>query len=255
MRFETRLPCDRLKPYIKYFAISESSDARTYKVLPDTSLVMGFQYDGKLAYLQNDQENALAAAGITGLRDNYRIFKNGAQTSTVLVVFNETGATHFLKDPVNELFSESLSLDNFFDRARITEAREKLSAALNDDERILIVERLLVSQFIEKAEDRLVNAALSRIHQSKGNIRMADLAEQLDTSQSPLEKRFRAVVGATPKKFASIVRFKNVMAALKEKNYQEVVFLSGYYDQAHMIKDFKLFSGTTPEQYLNDESK
>ncbi len=90
------------------------------------------------------------------------------------------------------------------------------------------------------------------IYQSKGTIRISELADKLHTSQSPLEKRFRSIVGATPKKFASIVRVKNVLSAIEELSNDEIPFIAGYYDQAHFIKDFKAFTALTPEQYLKE---
>ncbi|WP_420150159.1 hypothetical protein [Spirosoma sp.] len=51
MRFQHYVPSDRLKSYVKWFVISESADEQTYQILPDTSLVIGFQYRGQLACL------------------------------------------------------------------------------------------------------------------------------------------------------------------------------------------------------------
>lgn len=250
MKFETYLPCDMLKPYVKHFIISENSDAQTYKVLPGTALVMGFQYTGKLSHVKNNTDIPLATSGITGLIDSYRTFKNAAGIGSVLVMFHETGAAHFFKQPLHELFGESLSLDHFFDKSLIAETEEKLCQAGNDRQRITVIEHLLTSHLQPYEQDMLVHKALNLIHKTNGNIRISELARQLNTSQSPLEKRFRKLVGATPKKFASIMRAKNVMSVLKQSNYQQAIFLAGYYDQAHLIKDFKNFTGTTPEEYI-----
>src|ERR1700742_4080618 len=115
MKFQVHLPCDQLLPYVKHLIISENEHAGTYQVLPDTALVIGFQYRGKLAYLADDQAHPLTTAGITGLRDTYRVFQNTAGVGSVLVVFRENGAAMFLRHPLHELFGESLSLEHFFD--------------------------------------------------------------------------------------------------------------------------------------------
>jgi methylphosphotriester-DNA--protein-cysteine methyltransferase len=103
----------------------------------------------------------------------------------------------------------------------------------------------------ERKADQMVAGALHYIHQSKGTIRITKLAELLNTSQSPLEKRFRAVVGATPKKFAGIVRARHVLDSLNNDDQDTAEYLSAFYDQAHFIKDFKKFSSMTPEHYLS----
>lgn len=255
MSFVTYLPTERLKPYIKHFIISGSNASQTYKVLPGTSLVIGFQYSGQLSYIDTQEIIPLSTAGITGLMNCYRVFKNTENTQTLLVVFNETGAASFLKLPVNELFNKSISLDNFFSKKQLCDTEEKLSEASNNLQRIAVVEQFLINQLQYYKQDKLVEAAVANIYYQKGNIRIADLASQLNISQSPLEKRFRKIVGASPKKFSSIVRMKNVMHNLLENDYRETVFMAGYHDQAHLINDFKSMTGNTPEQYIKSLNK
>jgi AraC-like DNA-binding protein len=250
-RFDKYAPGDILKPYIKYFVISESEYEHAYKVLPDTSLVIGLQYKGKLAQVINGKEENLSVIGVTGLQDGYRLFKGSANIGTVLVYFKETGAAAFFNQPVNELFAQSLALDHFFDRSLLREISEQLATAETDLQRIQVTELFLISQLKDVTGDILVTAAIMLIRQSKGMMRMKDLAEKLNISQSPFEKRFRRVVGASPKKFASIVRLQTVINEFPSTlSMTEIGYRIGYYDQAHFIKDFKNFTGETPEKFF-----
>jgi AraC-like DNA-binding protein len=252
MKFDSYLPADELKPYIKAIVISESETEQIYKVLPDTSLVIGFQYRGNLSYLNKDVEIPLSRSGITGLRDSFRIFKNSAGIGTVLVYFKETGAAHFFTQPINELFQESISLDNFMLRSELLILEEQLCEANSDNTRIAIVERFLISRMKESLKDSIVMTALSIIHKSKGTIRIKELTEQLNISQSPLEKRFRRAVGTSPKKFASIVRIKNIIQQYKKTDSLiDISYEAGFYDQSHFIKEFKTFTGNTPDNFFN----
>lgn len=248
----TYLPIPALQPYIKNFMVTHSDEEGIYKVLPDTSVVIGFQYKGGLAYMNNGVEVKLSKAGVTGLRKTHRVFKNTAGTGTVLVVFKEGGAAPFFKQPVHELFGESLGLDNFMLRSELLLLEEQLCEATTHEKRIAVVEKFLLARLSPNPPDKLVLGALALIHQTKGTIRIADMLKQLHTSQSPLEKRFRAAVGASPKKFASIVRLKHAIAAQAlHPNLTSLAHDSGFYDQAHFIKEFKLFTGDTPEQFFS----
>lgn len=249
MGFQTYMPCDVLKPFVKLFAISESDQAESYCVLPDTGLVMGFQYSGRLSYVKDGVKIPLNPMGITGLRDSFRMFSNEKNTGTVLVIFSETGAAAFFQAPVHELFGESLSLDDLVLRSQMDVVSDELYEAKTEAERIKAVERFLVSR-LKNVNDDLVNTAVSLIKQSGGMIRIAALCEKLYISQSQLEKRFRKTVGASPRKFASIVRFRNVLNAPAVNDLTALGLDAGYYDQAHFIKDFKAFTGQTPEQYF-----
>lgn len=246
------IPAAILQPYIHSFIVQEKEKEESYTVLPGMGLVIGFQYRGKLSYLDNDQEITLSHAGITGLRDSYRRFKNEANTGTVLVNFKEAGAAPFFKQPLHELFRESISLDNFMLRSELLLLEEQLCEAATPAAKINVTETFLIARLDPKENDPLVMAALSLIHKHKGNIRISELAKQLHTSQSPLEKRFRKMIGASPKKFASIVRMKNAIAQYQPgDSLTGLGYEAGFYDQAHFIKEFKTFTGETPESFFS----
>lgn len=250
MRFDKFIPTDQLKPYIKYFVVSENELENEYKVFPSSGLVIGFQYKGKLAAIKENTESRLTSSGITGIADGYKIFKNSADIGTILVYFTEIGFTHFTSHPANELFNLSLSLDDIFDRKRIAEVEDKLIAGTTDKHRIKVVEQFLVSQLKDIQTDKLIVEAIKLIYQTNGTIRIKELNEKLFISQSPFEKRFRKVVGTTPKKFASIVRFNAVLDNLNNtKSLTEICYENHFFDQAHFIKDFKQFTGDTPENF------
>lgn len=250
MKLQKFIPTDKLKPYIKYFAISESSEQRIYKVLSSTKIVIGFQYKGYLNALENNIQTTLATAGITGIQSGFKTFENSVVTGTLLVYFTETGFSYFSDLPAHELFNQSISLDNIFDRNKISETEEKLSAAISGKDRIKIIEQCLLSQIKERKEDKRIVEAVKLIYESNGLIKIKELAQKLFISQSPFEKKFRSLVGASPKKFASIVRFNAVLNDLeKAKSLTDLCYGYNFFDQAHFIKDFRQYTGNTPQNF------
>ena len=74
--------------------------------------------------------------------------------------------------------------------------------------------------------------------------------------QRAAEKRFRRVVGATPKKFSSIIRLQTALNNYgKCENLTDLGYSAGYFDQSHFIKDFKQFTGETPEKFFSGTIK
>lgn len=251
MRFDRFLPCAALQPYVKSLVISETEEEQTYKVLPDTGLVIGFQYRGSLSFLRDRQQVLLSSSGITGIQDRYRLFKNSPHIGTVLVFFKEAGASAFFKQPVHELFGESVSLDNFILRSKLAVLEEQLQEAAADRDKLRVVELFLLSRLNPVPVDPLVVNALSFLHQSKGAIKITELTKQLRISQSTLEKRFRQVVGTTPKKFASLIRFKHALHSHQPEDLLTgLAYEAGFYDQAHFIKEWKVITGETPEVFF-----
>lgn len=250
MKFDKYIPAEQLRPYIRNYIVSEAEEEKEYKVFPSAGLVMGFQYRGELAVLKEHKPARLDAAGITGITDSYRVFKNAANTGTILVYFTETGFARFTSLPVNELFDLSISLEHIFDKAVIKNTEEQLAAAMTDQQRVAIVEQLLLSQLRDIAADQLIDEAVRLIVQSKGTVRIKELNERLFISPSPFEKRFRKQVGTSPKKFASIVRFNALLDDLKQAtSLTSLSYEHRFFDQAHFIKDFRQFAGETPDRF------
>lgn len=250
MRFDIVIPSAKLRPYVTQIAISEDGKEQTYKIFPSLGLVVGFQFKGRLSILNGSVESRLSPSGITGISDSFKIFKNSAGIGTILVFFNETGFAQFSSCPAQELFNQSVSLDNLFDKRKVSAVEEKLALALTDNERVRAVEIFLEEQLKEKEEDRLIVKAVSLIYGFRGSMKIKELLQQLHISQSAFEKRFRKLVGTTPKKFASIVRFNTVLKDLgQEKSLTEICYDNNFFDQAHFIKDFKQYTGDSPENF------
>lgn len=256
MKFKQYIPSDILKPYIKYYVVSESNEENHYKVLPSNGLVMGFQYTGRLLNITDDSPKLLSQSGITGISGSFKIFQNKGAIGTVLVYFRETGYIRFSDNPAHELFDKSISLDLLFSRERVTEVEEKLSESETDEERIAYIELFLRHHLKTNVNDSMIVEAIRIIESRRGNIRIKELMKYLATSQSPLEKRFRSIVGTTPKKFAEIIRFQNVLKAInKGLPLGDIAFEHNYYDQAHFSKDFKIFAGEAPEKFIQNDKK
>jgi AraC-like DNA-binding protein len=89
-----------------------------------------------------------------------------------------------------------------------------------------------------------------------GGVDVASAAAQLGLSVRQLERRFRSMVGLPPHLFLRLRRFQRVFQAIdrRDPRWADTAVACGYYDQAHLIRDFRQFSGETPSALLaNDE--
>ena len=73
-----------------------------------------------------------------------------------------------------------------------------------------------------------------------GDIKIKNLARAINLSERQLQRRFKKAVGLRPKEFAKIrkIRAAVIQLLLQKKDYQDVIYNTGYYDQAHFIHDF-----------------
>jgi AraC-like DNA-binding protein len=89
-----------------------------------------------------------------------------------------------------------------------------------------------------------------RLHATHGGVPIAALAAEVGWSRRHLVNRFRTQVGLPPKTLARVLRFEELLRRLPTGDLAEVATACGYYDQAHMNRDFREFAGTTPTDYL-----
>jgi len=95
--------------------------------------------------------------------------------------------------------------------------------------------------------------AWQRLRLSEGRAAIGALAGELGWSHRRLIARFREQIGLPPKMVGRVLRFDRVSRLLRETgapSLAEVAFDCGYYDQAHLNRDFREFAGTTPGEYV-----
>jgi methylphosphotriester-DNA--protein-cysteine methyltransferase len=64
---------------------------------------------------------------------------------------------------------------------------------------------------------------------------------------------FRETIGVSPKTFAEVTRFRRAVRAAREENHAGwATIAAGYYDQAHLITEFRAIAGVTPRAHLGE---
>lgn len=258
MKIEQFFPSAILQPYIKTFMIIESEDGAANRTLPDTGIVMSFRCNGNINIKKTEgvdkedvREERLPVLSISGLRQSPRLISYDRHTINLLVILAEGGAAAFFKEPMHELFESSLPLDNLFPRSKLNDIEEALAEATNNVQRIAIVERFLCCSMKAKEPDRLILDAIQTIKLANGSLRIKDLIATLPISQDPFEKRFRRLTGASPKQFAGITKLRGLITNYTPAHsLTHIAHSSGYFDQAHFIKDFRAFTGQSPRDFF-----
>ena len=80
---------------------------------------------------------------------------------------------------------------------------------------------------------------------------MNELEDETNYSACYLRRVFKNYHSISPKQFAQYVRFQTLLEKMEKGNmrYDELALECGYYDEAHMMKEFKNYAGMTLEQY------
>ena len=251
MKIVDLIPTEQLKPFIKTYRIIESQDEMVNRVLPNTSLAIAFRCKGNVTYIRENHHDKLPISTISGIRKSVRLINYSKDTTTIVVQFKEAGVKAFFKEPLHELFEESVSLDNFVPQQKIAIIEELLAEAKTNNQKIAIIEQFLLSGLHDYKPDKLISAAIAIIQYKKGIIKIKELTDTLCISQDAFEKRFRKTVGSSPKQFCYVVRLQSIINQKQShQNLIDLAFDAGYFDQSHFNKDFRLFTGQTPSEFF-----
>jgi AraC-like DNA-binding protein len=245
------LPSVRLAPFVRVFEVVEApAEARSAR-FPDSGLVLGFRYRGAAALLEGAAARPLPGAAVTGMRNTIRRIHTAAGGGIVVVKFREGEAAAFLDVPLHELFGKVAPLDALAPRAEVDRVLSRIAEATSDAERVAHLEVFLLARHRPREPDPVVGAALAAIQAGPGRIRIGELARSLRLGQDALEKRFRKVVGTSPKQMASLLRLRRAVEAhLRGAALSSVPYRSGYFDQSHFIREFRAATGEAPRRFF-----
>jgi len=168
------------------------------------------------------------------------------------VRFKPGGLAPFVRLSLDELTGRAPALEEIWgDESR--GLIERMAACGSDSDRIAQVELHLALLFeCAGRTDRPIEAMTAAILAASGRVRVAWLAEASGLSARQLERRFLARVGIGPKMLCRIARFQSTLAALSARPRDDWASLAvdcGYFDQSHLIGEFKAFSGMTPASW------
>jgi AraC-like DNA-binding protein len=125
-----------------------------------------------------------------------------------------------------------------------------VGAARDTADRIQIVEAWL-TQRLAAAADAGLARAVEIIYREGGATRISEVARSAGLSERALSRLFGDKIGLSPKRFSRIVRFQHVLRRIDgQPDWAILASELGYFDQAHMIREFKALFGCTPGEAL-----
>lgn len=193
------------------------------------------------------------AAFLYGVHDHYTLMDGDCAPSYLSVWMAPLGAYRLLGRPVGELGDTVVDARDVFgaDGRRLAEA---LRQQPTWRQRFALVDRflLMAAQRGPRPSDEVARAWRVLVD-THGTTPIGRIADEVGWSHKHLIARFTQQVGLTPKTAARLVRLDRVLARVRAgrmARWDQVAAEGGYADQAHLIRDFRAFTGITPTDYV-----
>lgn len=185
---------------------------------------------------------------------DYRELQIIGSLKLIIAVFRPFGMSKVLNTSAGELKNKIVDLESVLGNSVKTldhflyekSSNLEMSESLNN----------FFSQLLKEFESRLypmVMAATNWIMERNGLFKAEELIDFTGYNQRNIERAFHNLVGIAPKKLGSIIRLHHFLGEIKgtgsKYNFTSNVFDAGYFDQAHLIREFRKITGLTPTTY------
>ena len=198
-------------------------------------------------------------AFVVGQLTRSLLVRPAARVETWGIRFRPGGAAAFLEGGMQELTGRVVDLETLWG----TEGRriiERIGEAREARERRRRIEAMLLDRLQRRTIDPLAHAAARSLVAARGRVRISALASQAGIGTRQLERRFLRGVGLPPRLLGRILRFQHLFRLAHDEaatpgTWADRAVDAGYYDQAHLLRDFREFAGSTPPRFLAEQGE
>jgi AraC-like DNA-binding protein len=248
-----------LQHYIEgyYFLTNKKSDAIVeYFTFPNNFSIISIIENAEIIYSENrgiikeKQGIAFSSDLICHYKKPIKLSYEG-NINEITFYFKPLGLNAFLEKSlchyINDFFSNFIPFNDY---------TEIFSGILNEtdvEKKIDQIENYWLSK-LKEFQHPFLNQVIEDLKDNKKEYSISDLANKYNTSRQNLTKHFEANLCKSPSDFKKIQRFRNTLknniTKTSKDNLTTLSYDSLFYDQSHLIKDFKSLTGLTPKKFF-----
>jgi AraC-like DNA-binding protein len=249
-------PLDRFVELIWYWEGPQQAHAKE-RLMPTgtANIIINLAEDEVRDYSGEHGElmSRLSGAILVGARSSYSVIDTAEQCAVIGLGFRPGGTWPFFDVAGDELCNRHVALADLWGPSA-SSLRERILIAPTPLARLRTLEAELLARALRPLTAHPAIAfALRSMHNGAALDTMEMLSDRAGVSGRRLARLFALEVGMTPKRYARVLRFGRVLQLTqgdRAVDWPDVAASCGYFDQAHLIREFKAFSGFTPTDYL-----
>ncbi|EQA37224.1 DNA-binding helix-turn-helix protein [Leptospira inadai serovar Lyme str. 10] len=229
----------------------------SWLIVPDGEIKIIFPFYGNIrcTIAEKGRLHRTSNLIISGMRTEpgYLNFEHGL--GTIGIILQPEAAYRFFDLSMFEIANRTLSVSDLFGD-KVREWEDTLMDLPSVVQKVEYIQDCLIQRLRRKKNrDSLVEYAVKDLRMNGGRKTVQDLSLELGFSRRHLNRRFMETIGVGPKLLANVFRFQSIYKIVKNRRsskLQDRIFYDRYYDQAHFIKDFRRFTGSSPGRYVED---
>jgi len=175
----------------------------------------------------------------------------------ILIEFNASGFYYLFHHSPAKFLNGLTALSDVVPGDHINELESELREINELDGIVKLLEEFL----LDRCQSALrfvdyIEKALKIIEQNHGSVQIGYLSKQVGISERQFDRKFREVVGISPKRYAKLFQLHYVINLMNLKNYgsiQELAYQAEFYDLAHFTNRFKELTGFTPSEFIKSK--
>ena len=225
------------------------------RILPDGCVELILNFGARFSQHDDDKQRLQPRSFLVGQMTGPILISPTGPVQLLGIRFHPGGTLPFLRLPLHEITDQVVDLGSLSSKLereliRVTSQSPLLTEKVN------AVEMFLTKQLLNTKENSWLMMLAARIVETGGLVAVDRLASDAGISSRQLERRFLREVGLGPKMLGRVIRFQQVFRAVEQCNsaWAEVAIECGYYDQAHLIRDFNQFARLTPAVLFSSQS-
>jgi AraC-like DNA-binding protein len=254
-----RLPAPPLRPFVEWYAgyRQDGVAPARHRGLPSSALTLIVTLDDPLIIAEHpDPRQPPGQYGtlLGGLHTRPALITHEGRQSGIQLALTPLGARALLGIPAAELASQDVDAADVLG-SFAAELRERVHDERTWADRFTVVDDLLWQRTAAVTGVRPeVGYAWRRLRAANGAVPVSGLAAETGWSTRYLNAQFRAETGLAPKAAARVFRFQHARYHVaRGVSLARVAVECGYYDQAHLAREFRALAGCPPSQWLAEE--
>ena len=254
LKYQEFIPHSTLQDSVKRFWILEkeyTAEDGIEEITPDACVELILNFGRTYSVIAGSAKRRLPNVCLVGLLSKSLRLKAEGLVKIVAVRFFAWGVLAFLRNTARRTDVTQVTLDltwqQVVQRVGDLVQGDDYQKAVEEIEDFLIGLRL---NFL--FDPKQVRTAATLLYHTRGQYRVAELADYCHLSLRQLQRQFDQTTGVSPKALARAIRFESIRERLMfnpNVNLTDLAYEFGYTDQAHFIKDFKALTGKTPGEF------